>query len=267
MKLWKRRLYVEVDGVTLPDILTVNFSINFSEQPDTDSGEVTIYNLSKDSVRRIKKNSKIRISAGYDDDYGNIFYGQVLHIQTYWDGVDKVTNITLGDSSTSYRRLQYSRSFAPNVTNDEILLHLITRAGLGIGDFDTVKNPVYPHGVNVSGKLQDLINRYAKASGSRFYVNKMRAYVRPQRKGQQIGFRLDKDTGLIEIPEEIETEIDEKVYKGYSVRCLLNHQIDVDNIIQIKSKSANGYFRVSSGTHEGSNTDNDYYTTMEVYPI
>lgn len=267
MKLWKRRLFVEVDGRTLPSELTVNFTIPFSEVPETDSGEIEIYNLSKDSVRRIRKGSKIRLSAGYESDYGNIFYGEVLSVGTHWDAVDKITTIVLGDSSTDYRRLRYSRSFAPNITNDEVLRYLITRAGLGIGDFDTVKNPSYPTGLLLQGKLQDLIKRCVNVSGSKFYVNRMRAYVRPHNKGQQVGFLLNKDTGLVEIPEEIETEINEKVYRGYSVVSLLNHQIDVDNIIKIESKTANGYFRVSSGVHEGSNNENDYYTTMEVYPI
>jgi len=248
-------------------MLTTEFTVNFSEEPETYSGEVTIYNLSKSTVRRIKKGSIIRISAGYEQDYGNIFYGQVLLANTYWDGVDKKTEITLGDSSTDYRRLYYSRSFAPNITNDEVIRHLLTRAGLGIGDINTVKNITYPNGLLLQGRLQNLIAQRVNISGSKFYVNKMRAYVRPRNKGNQIGFSLSKDTGLVEIPEEIEKEIDEKVYRGYSVKCLLNHQINVDNIIQIKSKTANGYFRVSSGTHDGSNKDNDYYTTMEVYPI
>lgn len=267
MQLWKRRLFVEVDNYTIPPILTTKFLVNFSEVPETDSGEVTIYNLSSDTLKKIKKNSVIRISAGYENDYGNIFYGQILDVATGWDNVDKVTTITLGDSNTNYRRMSYSRSFAPGTTNDEILRHLITRSGIGIGDFDTVVNPVYRNGLTVKGKLQTLITNHANIAKSRSYVNKSRIYIRPPRKSNTTSFLLDKNSGLVDAPEQFEKEENEKKYIGFSVKSLLNHQLNVDQVIQIKSRTANGYFRVSSGKHEGGNYENEYYTTMEVYPI
>lgn len=267
MKLWNRKVDISVGGVTVPRELTVNFSVNFSEDPNVDNGEVSIYNLSKSKVNQISKDSTISISAGYDGDYGNIFFGQVLDVGTTWDGVDKVTKIMLGDVTTDYRRLEYSKSFAPGTTNDEILLQLISRAGLGIGEFDTVKNPVYPNGLLLQGNIQNLIKRCVSVSESRFYINKTRVYIKPYNEGRVTGFLLDKDSGLIDSPEATEKEIDGEVYKGFNVRCLLNHQINVDNIVEIKSKTANGMFRVSSGTHEGGNNENEFYTTMEVYPI
>lgn len=267
MTLFKRRVYVEYDGVTLPSILTTEFDINFSEKPDVDTGNIKIYNLSKSTVNRLKKGKNIRISAGYEGDYGNIFYGEILNHHTSWQGVDKVTEITLGDSNINYRKLKYSKSFAPNTDNDEVIRHLVTRAGLGIGDFQTVKNRVYKNGLVVSGPIQNSIKKHIAISGSKSYIKKGRIYIRPQTKGNRTGFELNKDTGLVDIPEPIETEIDEKIYKGFNVTSLLNHQLEVDSIILIKSKTANGYFRVSNGTHQGSNQDGDFYTTMEVYPI
>lgn len=266
-KLWKRRLHVEINGRTIPSDLTVEFNVNFSEEPDIDTGDLTIYNLSKQTVQSIKEGSTIRISAGYETTYGNIFYGQVLDVVTSWNGPDKITEITLGDTNEDYRKMRYGKSFSPGVTNDEVLAHLITRSGLSIGDLDTVKNPVYKNGLQVNGRIYDSIRKYARVSGSKFYIKNMRAYIRPHNKSNGVGFLLNKDTGLVDVPEPIETEIDEVVYNGYKITSLLNHNIDVDNVIRIQSKTANGEFRVSSGTHEGGNNDNSYYTTMEVYPV
>lgn len=266
-KLWKRRLHVEINGRTIPSDLTVEFKINFSEKPDVDTGDIKIYNLSKQTVRSIKEGSVIRVSAGYMTTYGNIFYGQVLSATTSWSGPDKITEITLGDVNQDYRKMRYSKSFAPGITNDEVIAHLITRSGLGIGDLDTVKNPVYKNGLQVNGRIYDSIQKYARVSGSKFYINNMRAYVRPRNKSNGVGFLLNKDTGLVDIPEPIETEIDEVVYNGYKIKSLLNHNIGVDNVVRIESKTANGEFRVSSGAHEGGNNENSYYTTMEVYPV
>lgn len=267
MELWKRRVHVEIDGKTIPRDLTVEFSINFSEEPDIDTGDITIYNLSKHTIRAMRVGSVVRLSAGYESTYGNIFYGKVLFVNTYWDGADKVTEITLGDTNEDYRKMKYGKSFSPGTTNDEIIAHLITRSGLGIGDLDTTKNPVHKNGLRVSGRLYDSIKKYVNLSNSKFYIKNMRAYVRPRGKANQMTWLLNKDTGLIDKPEPIETEVDEVVYHGYKIKSLLNHNIDVDNVIRLESSVASGEFRVSSGAHEGNNNEGDYYTTMEVYPV
>ena len=267
MELWKRRLHVEIDNKVVPSDLTVEFKINFSEKPDVDTGDLKIYNLSKHTIRAIKTNSVVRISAGYESTYGNIFYGNILYVSTTWNGPDKITEITLGDATQSYRKMRYGKSFAPGTTNDEVLAHLITQSGLGIGDLDTTRNPVHKNGLRVDGRLYDLIQKYVNLSNSKFYIKNMRAYIRPRGKANQMTWLLNKDTGLVDTPEPIETEIDEVVYNGYKVKSLLNHNIDVDNVIRIDSRTARGEFRVSSGTHEGGNNENSYYTTMEVYPV
>lgn len=264
MQLFKRQTFVEYEGKTFGDPLTIEFDVNFSEEPETDTGSVKIYNLSKNTLSQIKSGKNIRISAGYESTRGNIFNGQAIDITTTWSGVDKVTEFILGDSTSKYRNDKVTRSFAPGSTSDDILMYLITKAGLGIGDFSPVKTIQFPNGFTINERLQTAIKKMVAQTQSKYYIKGMLAYVRATNKGDVRGFTLNKDTGLLDIPEEFVKEIGEKEYKGYKVKMLLNHQISVDSIIIIQSKTANGTFRVSSGSHESSS---DYITTAEVYPI
>lgn len=264
MELWKRRVVVSVGNHTFGEPLKIEFDIAFSETPDTDIGSIRIWNLSKNTLNTLKSGMTLRITAGYQETYGNIFNGEVVDILTTWQGVDKITEFVLADSTKQYRSSKLTKSFAPNTTSDEILLYLIAKAGLGIGEFNPVKTVNFPNGITINEGVQSAIKKMIIQSQSKYYVKGGMAYVRNPSKGDMRGFVVSKETGLIDMPELSVKEIKEKEYKGYKIKMLLNHEVTTDSIVQIKSRTANGLFRVSSGAHESSN---DFLTTAEVYPI
>ncbi|MDO5650126.1 MAG: hypothetical protein Q4G11_05930, partial [Gallicola sp.] len=72
--------------------LEIEFDIPFSDKEEPDVSEITIYNLSDDTIANIKRDGYILVNAGYKElnNKGNILTGEIEDVETKWQGVDKV---------------------------------------------------------------------------------------------------------------------------------------------------------------------------------
>lgn len=251
-KFWKQKAEVLVAGKKFAkDDFEIDFKVEFDDDPEPNISEIAIYNLSNDTISTIKKGSNIILNAGYEGDVGTILLGKVEKPETTWDGVDKKTNIIIGEGSDVWMKAYVSKAYSPGITSRAILRDLSGQFGMELGDFRLTKDITYVKGKSVSGMLQSVIREIVKDTGSKFHINKGKIYIRPWEAGDKTGFLLSSDTGLLESPTPFEEEKDGKKISGYNVKMLLNHRITVDSILKIESKTANGIFRVWKGAHYG----------------
>jgi hypothetical protein len=262
-KFWKRKAEVLVAGKKyILDDFEIDFKVEFDDDPEPNISEIAIYNLSNDSISTIKKGSNIILNAGYEGDVGTILLGKVEKPETTWEGVDKKTNILIGEGSDVWMKAYVSKTYAPGITSKAILSDLSGQFGMELGDFRLTKDITYMKGKSVSGMLQTIMREVVKDTGSKFHISKGKIYIRTPEAGDNTGFLLSADTGLLESPTPFEEDVDGKTISGYRVKMLLNHRITVDSILQIQSKTANGMFRVWRGTHYG-----DFITEVEVVAV
>lgn len=242
------------------DDIDFEFNVPFSTENEPDVTEISIYNLSPESICSIKKGTNVNLSAGYGKNIGMIVSGQVIDFATTIDNVDKKTTLKIGSAINAWREKKINKTYAKGTTAKDIMSDLISNFGVVIADMSIVKNVTYKRGKTVSGRLKDVVKKLAKETNSKFYIDKDRAYVRPHEKGTATGFLLSGSTGLIGSPERIEIQEDgKKSNQGWKVKCLLNHNIFTDSLIQIDSKSIKGNFRVVKGSHTS-----EWITDMEV---
>ncbi|MFD1206631.1 phage protein [Sporosarcina contaminans] len=269
MDLFIRKIRLEAGGKLLEPPLTIYFDSEFDDSEKINTTKIKVYNLSSKTIAGIKQNSPVLLSAGYGNDFGVIFEGVVKNPQTTWNGVDKITEIEGVDRHGLYLTKKVNKTFSPGTTSSTILRFLIQEAGLGIGDFSPVQDFVYRKGKTLKGNVSSLIKAVVKDTKSKMHINRGKIYIRDVKKGDNTGFVINKDTGLIDVPERIESEVTNKKTKkkstrvGWKVKMLLNHKITVDSIIVLQSKVVTGTFRVVKGRHycEG----NSFYTEVEVY--
>lgn len=269
MDLFGRKIRLEAGGKLLEPPLTIYFDSEFDDSEKINTTKIKVYNLSNKTISGIKQNSAVLLSAGYGNDVGVIFEGVVKNPQTTWSGVNKVTEIEGVDRHGVYLTKKVNKTFAPGTDSDTILRYLVQEAGLGIGDLSPVINFVYRKGKTLKGNVSTLIKAIVKDTKSKMHINRGKIYIRDAKKGDNTGFVVNKDTGLIDVPEKIESEETDKKTKkktvrtGWKVKMLLNHRITVDSIIVLQSKVITGTFRVAKGRHysEGSS----FYTEVEVY--
>lgn len=234
------------------DNLDCEFEIPFDDDPEANEGEVIIYNLTDNTIRQIKKGNQISITAGYGKDTGVIFSGTVSKVITRYEDLDKATTVTVVDGNGRKDHEVKEIAFAAGTKASTILKNLIGKTGMTIAVFKIKRDHTFKDKTTVDGSLMDGIRKYAQICGVSAYICKSKVYVCPLSYGENTNFSLSADTGLLSVSEfeEEQTAEDYKdVVRGYEIEMLLQHRIQTASIIHLKSKNANGTFRVREGTH------------------
>lgn len=233
------------------DKLDLEFIVPFDDDMEPNEAEIIIYNLSETTINRLKVKSGISIEAGYKNDTGIIFKGYINKVSTKYDGADKITTLKCLDdiSQKSVENL----TFAKNTKASYILKSLIDKTGLPVAAFKMRRDHTYTNEQTVDGDLMGNIKKYAQVCGVSVYVNKGKIYARHIKEGENISFTVQSATGMVGSPEPFEEEITaedfKETVKGYDITMLLQHRMTTAAIVSLSSKTANGKFRVRSGTH------------------
>lgn len=238
--------------------LDIEFEVPFDDDMEANEAEITVYNLSKSTISKLKRKSGISIEAGYNDDTGVIFNGFIDKVTTKYSGADKVTTIKCLDDIKN--KTVSNLSFAKNTKASYILKTLIEKTGIPVAVFKARRDHTYTSEQTVDGDLMENIKKYAQVCGISVYVNKGKIYARHMKKGDSIDFTVQASTGMIGYPEEYEEEVTaedfKETVKGYNITMLLQHRMTTGAIIKLSSEIAsNGKYRVQSGTHTFSQSE------------
>lgn len=260
-EFWMRRIQLLVAGrsVAFPP-LRIDFRVDFDTDDDPNTAEIKLYNLSDDTISRLKKGLSLVLNAGYESDVGTIFAGDIAKVRTEWQGVDKITTIIAGDGLNAILNAKVSKTFKPGIRASQIIRDIIGAFGLEVGTIKLAKDVVYQKGKVVQGKLQQVIRQIAKDCQSGVTITNGVIMIRPKTAGTQTGFLLKHDTGLLGTPGYLDSED-----ADYQVESLLNHRITAGSLLKIQSRTANGTFRVVRGSHEAN--DAAFVTRMEVAAV
>lgn len=280
---WIRDIEVLAGGKKFESLgkngLDIDLDINFSDGKDPDVSEVTIYNLSDDSINQIKKDGYCIVNAGYKHmgNKGNVLSGDIEEVTTTWQGLDKETKIKVTDGGKKWRKAKISKTYKENTKASVIMRDVINIMGYEIVELKPKNDKVYKLGKTVNGFCSDILKMLVKDTESKMFVNKNRIIIRDQEKGTKTGFVLSPETGLIGSPtlnkddtgdksSDVDTDKGKKENKEekktWEVTCLLNPKIETDSVIQVKSKVLNGTFRVIKGKHT-----KDFETVLTVEEV
>ena len=238
----------------------IEFRANFDTDPEPNDAEITIYNLSEQTLVPMRKNTPVIINAGYGRDVGSVFLGSIEEVKGSWSGVDKLVNITVGDGSDRWLKQTINKAYRPGTSAVAIIRDMLNMFGLEIGQIQLKENKVYSGGRTISGNLETVLRQIVvKDCKSKLFISNGTIFIRPGEQGKETAFILNSNTGLIETPQTMETE--EGVIK-YSVYALMNHRITADSLLRIESRTARGLFRVVKGYHTANYSD--FMTYMEV---
>lgn len=259
-----RVVKIQIGGLTITNELDIEFNVPFDDDTEANEAEIRIYNLSKKTIGLLKPDEEISITAGYNSDTGVIFTGVISSVKTKWSGQDKCTTITAIDDVKQKERDIKSISFKAGVKASYVLKTLVGKLNLPIAVFKTRRDHTYKDAVTVSGGLMSNIKQYAEVCGVSAYINKRKVYVRHLSDGDNLGFTVKTDTGLIDSPEEFTEEISNEDYeetiKGVTFKMLLEHRITTASIIHLESREFKGKYRVREGQHVC--TESDFYTEI-----
>lgn len=245
---------IETGAVTLnSDEIDFEFTVPFDDDTEANEAEITIYNLSNQTISGIKYNKNLTITAGYKEDTGVIFSGYVSKVKTRKEGIDKITTVYALDDMDLKERDLANVTYDGGTNASYILKDLIGKVHLPVAAFNPKRDWIYEDSVTVDGGLMDNIRKYAKVCGISVYINKGKIYARHLSEGNNLYFNVSADTGLIGSPEQNVETISAEDYNDevttYSCKMILQHRINTAGIINLSSQNFSGEFRVKSGKH------------------
>ena len=261
---WKEPYDIKPDGVfgtiaqikcgdvtISSDVLDVDFVVPFDDDMEPNEAEITVYNLSDNTIKQLKKGAALSIEAGYKGDTGVLFVGFISKVQTTFDGTSKETTIYALDDIKDHTI--ESISFAKGTKASYILETLIKKTGIPVAVFKVRRDYTYTDGETVDGDLMERIKQYADVCGISVYVSKGKIYARYIKEGDNLDFNVSADTGLIDSPSSFTDTITAADFKeeinGYEVNMLLQHRMYAGAKVNLQSKVATGAYRVCSGEH------------------
>lgn len=265
-KNWGREIEVICGNkkMKIPD-LDIRFSVSFTTKEEPNECDIKIQNLSDTTINaNIITDYPVIVNAGYSGDIGTLLSGYIVGAHTKWSGVNKETSISGFDASAAYLNNWVSKTYVEGIYASEIIDDLLRQTGLTIGQVELNTDMQYTKGKTIMGKLREVLKSVVEVdSQTPLQILNGTVIIRAIGAGQQTGFILNRNTGLIGSPEPIaQKENSTEIQPTHKIKCQLNHRITSMSALYVESKTVTGNFVVLSGKHSGSCTG-DFVTEME----
>lgn len=259
MKTFGRKAIFQILGkeITYPE-LYLEFEVNFDTTSEGNVGYVRFYNLSTMTVKLLQKGTPFILKAGYAEDIGFLLPGVVISSSTYVESTSKLTEVIIGDNTDTWLTSMVNQTWRAGVKASKIAKHIVKNLPLKVGEIVLNNDVTYTKGKTFSTTRKKALEEIAKDTDTKLHVSRGKIYLRPETLGSQEVVILNKDTGLISSPQQINYQNEER----YKVQSLLNYRIESDTILKIESKTIDGLYRVSKGSHRLNG--NDFLTELEV---
>ncbi len=234
----------------------LEFWSEFDGNVTLSEGELTVYNLSDATIKRIRPGRRAAATGGYgipgESDQGVWLSGFITGVDTRWNGGDKTTHITVQNGGSGLAKRNVSLTFAGGTRASHILWRLATLSGYPVAEFAPAKDKVYSRAVTVEGDLNRKLEEYAALCGVWAFLARGMLYIKDIRHNHRFNrFLLNETTGLIGKPTPCRPKRPggDQTMEGYEVRSLLNHRICPGIGIELASSRINGVFTVLKGRH------------------
>ena len=110
------------EGLDLSN-LRIAFDIKLTDSQTPNSARIRVYNLSQNLASRVQKEfTYITLQAGYESNFGTIFYGNIKQvIYGSENNVDTFIDIAAGDGDDGYNYSEGNKTLDGNVKQYEIV--------------------------------------------------------------------------------------------------------------------------------------------------
>lgn len=260
------------------------FSVDKSNEVHADKCDLSIYNVSPDSIKNfLIEDNVVELYAGYGEDIGLIFAGQIDIVSTELNGADIIVKMTFSDGRVSMVETTVDKHFPAGSTLDSVLRSLSTTLGFAYSSNNgtypqgTGLTYVYPRGVTVSGNVKQWIDTTIKGHDIHYFVSNKVAYAVPVNApiGSEVANVFTPETGLIGSPNKknVTSKINKKkkskdVREGIEFRALLANDVAVGTLVKVQSRFVDGLYQVTKVKHSGDYRGNNWFSDIEgILPV
>lgn len=243
----------------MANAIEIHFSVPFSDQPEKNISEITLYNISPTDFNRIEAGNKVSLYAGYSGDVGLLVSGTIY----------KQTVPTLEEADTAYvlRVLEgqdYSRlpklnqTFANGTYASDIIQSIVSKSGINLCYISLKDNKKYDDGYTADDHPMDSLSSIADDCKTSLFYLRGQLTIRYVYDGNGADvFDLNYGTGLLQSPTRENRDddwVDDDDNDGlgkfsWSVDSILNYHLTTFAYVTIKTQYVNTNVMVINGEH------------------
>lgn len=245
--------------------LRTTFDGEHTAKRSTNKATVSLYNLSQDSREFIRKGMKLILEAGYIEDSGILFMGDVVHLTHERTAGEWVTTMECGDGSKAISKATIQATLPKGATPSQILSTVKgSLKGLKIGEGfieSLVDISSKSQGVALSGSAADELDQLFRGTDYQWSIQD--GEVQVLKEGQaspREAVVISPKTGLVGSPKLLEGG-------NLEVVSLLIHQSRPGRLVRLESSQYNGNYTVLKSKFNGDSHSGSWTTTMELKAI
>lgn len=278
---WQRSCSLAVGSESGLDLsaLRIKFATHKGDMQTPNSAEITVYNLSPETVARIKGEFKrVTLSAGYVGNSGVIFDGTIRQVRSMRSGSDSWIEILVADGDRAYNFATVNCTLAAGARpSDQVAVCGTAMAEMGTqtGYVPDLGGQELPRGKVMYGMARSYMTDVADSTDTSWSIQDGKMQMVPGDSylpGEAVV--LNAGTGLIGSPEQTN--------EGIKVRCLINPRIRIGGRIKLDNASiaaakaelqigavskaaridTDGIYRVLKVEHTGDTRGTDWYADL-----
>jgi hypothetical protein len=220
--------------------IRVRFGIKKESMPQPNIATIRLTNQNRDLAKRLTEGSGVIISAGYLDNEGVIFQGE-LRFAMYGreNPTDTMTTVIAADGGQAKTYATVSKTLPPGSTPKDIVDTAISSLSnfgvtLGfVGQGVNLSTPVYPRSIALMGMAYKLLEDVAKSKGATVSTQDTQVHMAtPDDVLPGEAFILNSGTGLIGMPT--------LTIGGVYARSLINPRLKVNGLVHIDQSLIQG---------------------------
>ena len=221
-------------GLSIKD-LRVQFEVEKTVESAPNEAKIRIFNLTPENEEKIKEEfDEVILNAGYKDNIGMIFRGNIQHVYRYREKTDTITEIIASDGDKDYRLATINTTFAAGSTNLDIIdAALNSFQGVGDTNRGTIAVPakVYLRGKVVTSNSRAALDNVSKECGINWSIQNGELDMISVDDFLPDVVVINKNTGMLGSPTVTD--------KGIEVRCLMNNLLRVNARVELDRSSIN----------------------------
>ncbi len=251
------------------EALHISFSIEKSNAENPNDAKIQIWNLSDTSLNIVEeKDCIVELKAGYGSNMALVLVGNISSAITTRENADRMTELQVVDGMVELRDSVISVSINGKVNCKEVYQRIANAMGMSIVFASDLSFKTMPNGFSYAGKAKNALQKLAQYCGHSWTIqNQVIQITWPGRSVSTKGYLLSSETGLINVPKKITIGSGDEEKTGWEVEYFLNGAIGVNDIVELRSSTANGYFLVHKITIDGDNMEGDWICTAQLLKI
>lgn len=253
--------------------LDVAFDVQKSVEPEPNTCELTIWNLSEGQRAQLEelepkpedaRGIPVKIEAGYGGDNAQLWLGDLRSVDSIREGPDWVTRLDSGDGEKAAKGKRIAVPYGPNTPVDTALRAMVRALGVGEGNVGTAvaklkqagAAKLFPNGKVLHGPVARRLTEFARSADLEWSIQDGALQITDRGKvlaGQAV--KLSAGSGMIGSPTVDQDGI-------LTVQCLMIPDLRVAGLIVVDSARIKGSYRVERARWTGDTRGGPWYVTL-----